>query len=148
MYITMMICRLYGKENTPHFFLPWVPIIHIVAEAYSFDWARILLDSLSSEITEYQKKKSKGKPASFFMSAYIMDTICFMMPFLLMGWSWTPGSAEQIHVYHSKLWEDKENDSFYEICNWVAVPMHTIIFGHSPPIISDAVAANLEKLVD
>jgi hypothetical protein len=81
MYIAMMICRLYEKENTTHFFLPWVPIIHTVAEGYSFDWAKILSDSLASEITEYQTKKAKGKPTSFFMSAYIMDAIYFMTPF-------------------------------------------------------------------
>jgi hypothetical protein len=42
MYIAIMMCRLYGKENTTHFFLPWVPIIHTVAEGYSFDWEKIL----------------------------------------------------------------------------------------------------------
>ena len=36
-YIAMMACRLYGKEDTTHFFLPWVPLIHIVAEGFSFD---------------------------------------------------------------------------------------------------------------
>lgn len=36
MYIAMMVCRLYGKENTAHFFLPWVPLIHTVAEGYSW----------------------------------------------------------------------------------------------------------------
>jgi hypothetical protein len=113
MYIAMMICRLYGKENTTHLFLPWVPIIHTVAEGYSFDWAKILLDSLASEIIEYQTKKDKGKPTSFFMSSYIMDTIYFIMPFPLMGWRWTPDSDEPIHVYHSKLWEDKEKYFFY-----------------------------------
>ena len=51
MYIAMMMCRIYGKENTTHFFLPWVPIIHTVAEGYSFDWVKILLDNLASEIT-------------------------------------------------------------------------------------------------
>jgi hypothetical protein len=30
MYITIMMCRLYGKENTTHLFLPWVPIIHTI----------------------------------------------------------------------------------------------------------------------
>jgi hypothetical protein len=148
MYIAMMMCRLYGKENTTHFFLPWVPIIHTVAEGYSFDWAKILSDSLASEITEYQAKKAKGKSTSFFMSAYIMDAICFMTPFPLMGWSWTPDSAEPIHIYHSKLWEDKAKDFFYEICNWVAVSMHIAIFGHPPPRISDTVVANLDKVAD
>jgi hypothetical protein len=59
-YISMMMCTLYGKENTTHFFLPWVPIIHTMAEGYSFDWAKILSDNLASEITEYQAKKAKG----------------------------------------------------------------------------------------
>jgi hypothetical protein len=37
MYIAMMMCRLYGKENTTHFFLTWVPIMHTVEEGNSFD---------------------------------------------------------------------------------------------------------------
>jgi hypothetical protein len=53
MYIAMMVCRLYGKEDTAHFFLPWVPLIHTVAEGFSFDWAKLLSDSLASRITEY-----------------------------------------------------------------------------------------------
>jgi hypothetical protein len=67
------------------------------------------------------------------MSTYIMDAIFFMTPFPLMSWSWTPSDAEPIHVYHSKLWEDKAKDFIYEIFNWVMVPMHVAIFGHPPP---------------
>jgi hypothetical protein len=37
MYVSMKMCRLYGKENTAHFLLPWVPIMHIVVEGHSFD---------------------------------------------------------------------------------------------------------------
>jgi hypothetical protein len=148
MYIAMIMCILCGKENTTHFFLPWVPIIHTMAEGYSFDWAKILLGSLTSEITEYQTQKDKGQSTSFLMSTYIMDAICFMMHFPLMGWSWTPDSVEPIHIYHSKVWEDKEKDFFYEICNWVAVSMHIAIFGHSPHRILDTVVANLDKVTD
>jgi hypothetical protein len=36
-YIEMMVCRLYGKENTTDCFLPWVPRIHTVIEGLSFD---------------------------------------------------------------------------------------------------------------
>jgi hypothetical protein len=100
MYIAMMMCILYGKENKTHFFLPWVPVIHTVGEGYSFDWDKILSGSLTSEITEYQTQKAKEKSTSFFMSTYIMDAIFFMMPFPLMGWSWTPDSVEPIHIYH------------------------------------------------
>jgi hypothetical protein len=36
-YISMMTCRLYGREDTTHFVLPWVPLMHTVAEGCSFD---------------------------------------------------------------------------------------------------------------
>jgi hypothetical protein len=116
-YIAMMTCRLYGMEDTTHCFLPWVPLMHTVAEGYSFDWAKLLSDSLTSRITEYRTQRESRKAASFFMSAYIMDTVCFMMPFPLMSWSWAPSDAEPIHVYHSNLWEDKASDFIYGIFN-------------------------------
>jgi hypothetical protein len=102
MYIEMMICRLYGKENTAHLFLPWVPIIHTIVEGYSFDWEKILSDSLVQETTRYQSLRAKGKPAQFFMSTYIMDVVCFMTSFPLMDWTWTPNSVEPIHAIAGK----------------------------------------------
>jgi len=87
MYIEIVMCRLYGRENTTHFLLQWVPIMLIVAEWYSFDWEKMLSDSLVKEITEYQSLKAKGKLSSFFMESYIMDVIFFMTPFPMMGWN-------------------------------------------------------------
>jgi hypothetical protein len=84
-YVAMMACRLYGKEDTTHFFLPWVPLIHTVDEGFSFDWAKLMSDSLTSRIIEYRAQKASGRASSFFMPAYIMDTICFMTPFPLMS---------------------------------------------------------------
>jgi hypothetical protein len=52
-YIVTMACRLYGKEDTIHFFLPWVSLIHTVVEGFSFDWAKLLSDSMTNRITEY-----------------------------------------------------------------------------------------------
>jgi hypothetical protein len=52
-YIAMMACRLHGREDTTHFFLPWVPLIHTVSKGLSFDWAKLLSDSLTSQITKY-----------------------------------------------------------------------------------------------
>jgi hypothetical protein len=103
-YITMMTCRLYGSEDTTHLFLSWVHLIHIVIEGCSFDWAKLLSYILTSWITEYRTQRENGKVASFFMFTYVIDVICFMMPFPLMSWSWTPSDVEPIHVYHSKLW--------------------------------------------
>jgi hypothetical protein len=36
-YVAMMTCGLYGREDTSHFFLPWVPLMFRVAEGSSFD---------------------------------------------------------------------------------------------------------------
>ena len=147
-YIAMMACRLYGKEDTTHFFLPWVLLIHIVAEGFSFDWDKILSDSLTSWITKYQAQRESKKATSFLMSAYIMDAICFMTPFPLMNWSWSPSNIEPIHVYHLKLWEDKAKEFIYEIFNWVMVPLHVTIFSWPPPRISDSITTNLSSIAD
>jgi hypothetical protein len=96
----------------------------------------------------YQSLKSKGKPAPFYMLTYVMDSICFMNIFSLMRWSWNPSSTEPIHFYHSKLWEDKEKDFFYEIWHYVVVPMHIALYGFPPPGISNKIMENLGKIVD
>jgi len=88
MYLAMMLCQLFWKKNCVHFLFPWVPIMHMVVEGYSFDWAKILSDNLVREITKYRSLKDKGKLAPFCMSSYIMDVICFMTSFPLMGWRW------------------------------------------------------------
>jgi hypothetical protein len=106
-YVAMMTCRLYGREDTVHFFLAWVPLIFRVAEGCSFDWAKMLLDSLANGVTEYREQKENGRSSSFFMSAYIMDAICSMTPFPLMSSGWTLAEDKPIHVYHEKLWENK-----------------------------------------
>jgi hypothetical protein len=108
----------------------------------------MLSDSLARQITEYQTQNVSGKATSFYMFSYIMDAICFMTPFPLMSWNWTPNNEEPIHVYHSKLWEDKAKDFVYEILNWVMVPMHVVIFSHPPLRISYKVVANLGSMAD
>jgi hypothetical protein len=81
LYIAMMLCRMFGKKNPTHLSVEWVAIMNEVTVVYTFNWDKILSDNLAKEITEYQSSKSKGKLASFYMSAYIMDFICFMTPF-------------------------------------------------------------------
>jgi hypothetical protein len=147
-YIAMMTYRLYGREDTTHFFLPWVPLMHTVMEGCSFDWAKLLSDSLTNWIIEYRTQRVSGKATSFFMSAYIMDIMCFMTPFPLMIWIWAPSDSEPIHVYHSKLWEDKASDFIYEIFNWVMVSMHVTIFGNPPPRISYSIMVNLSSVAN
>jgi hypothetical protein len=147
-YVAMMLCRLFGRKESTHFLLAWVPIMHKVAKGFSFNWANMLSDNMAKEIIEYQSMKAKGKTSPFYMSAYIMDAICFTMPFPLMKWSWTLICVEPIHFYHSKLWEDKARDLFYEICHYVVVLMHITLYGFPPPRISDKIMANLGKIAD
>jgi hypothetical protein len=65
-----------------------------------------------------------------------------------MNWSWNPACTETIHVYHSKLWEENVKDLFYEICHYVVIPVHQILYGYSPPRISEQVMENLKTVVD
>lgn len=67
-----------------HFSVEWVSVMHEVAEGFTFNWAKMLSDNLAKGIVEYKTAKSKGQPAPFYMSTYIMDAICFMTPFPLM----------------------------------------------------------------
>jgi hypothetical protein len=132
-YVAMILCRTFEKKGPTHFLVEWVPIMNEVAKGYTFNWAKFFSDNLAKEIVDYKTTKEKGQPTPFYMSTYIMDTICFMTPFPLMNWSWTPTSADPIHFYHSKLWEEKSKDFFYEICHHVVVPVHVALYGHPPP---------------
>ena len=80
-YVAMMLCRLFGKKIPTHFPAEWVPLLHEAAQGFSFNSDKILSDNLSMEVTVCQTTKSKGQPVAFYMSAYIMDTICFMNPY-------------------------------------------------------------------
>jgi hypothetical protein len=39
-YITMMLCRLFGMKSPTYFLAEWVPIIHKVAEGFTFNWPK------------------------------------------------------------------------------------------------------------
>jgi hypothetical protein len=148
LYVAMIICHLFGKKNPTHFSVELVAIMNEVVEGYTFNWAKMISDNLAKEIVEYKLEKSKGHPAPIYMSAYVMDVICFMTPFPLMNWSWTPASSKPIHFYHSKLWEENAKYFFYEICHNMVVSIHVAIYGHPPPRISERIMGNLGKLAD
>jgi hypothetical protein len=97
---------------------------------------------------EYQTARSNGQLVAFYMLAYIMDIIFFMTPFPLMNWSWNPTCTEPIHEYHSKLWEENAKYSSYEICHFVVISVHQILYGCAPPCISESVIGNLKAVVD
>jgi hypothetical protein len=147
-YIALMLCRLFGRKIPTHFLAEWVPLLYKVAEGYIFNWGKILSDNLAKEIVDYQTEKSEGQPLSFYMSAYIMDVICYMTPFPLMNWSWNPDCIEPIHDYHSKLWKENVKEFFYEVCHYVVIHVHKILDGCAPPRISKKIVENLKAIAD
>jgi hypothetical protein len=147
-YLVMMLCRLYGKRDSNHFNSEWTPLLEEVSEGNSFNWHKILSDNINTEVTRYRTAREKGQFVAFYMSAYIIDAICFRTPFPLMNWSWNPSCSEPVHIYNSTLWEDHAKNNFYEICHFVIIPLHRIFFGYEPPRISHTILENLKTVAD
>jgi hypothetical protein len=147
-YVAIMLCRLFGKNNPCHFPAEWVPFLEEASEGYTFNWSKILSDNLAQEVSNYKVARSKGQPVAFYMSAYIMDTICFVTPFPLMNWSWNITCPEPIHEYHFVLWEENAKNAFYEIFHFIIIPMHKMFHGCEPPRISEPVSENLKAIAD
>jgi hypothetical protein len=147
-YVAMMLCRLFGKKNPYHFPADWVPFLEEASEGYSFNWSKILFDNLTKDVSNYKATKSQGQPVAFYMLAYIMDAIFFFIPFPLMNWNWSITYSQLIHEYHSELWEENAKNSFYEICHFVIIPMHKMLYGCDPPRISEIVSENLRAIAD
>ena len=144
----MMLCRIFGKKIPTHFPAEWVPLLHEATEGYNFNWDKILSDNIAREVMEYQTARSKGQPIAFYMSTYIMDAICFSTPFPLMNWSWNLTYLKTIHEYNSKLWEENTKDSFYEICHFMLILLHKMLYDCTPPCISELVIGSLGAVVD
>ena len=60
-------------------------------KGYIFDCATILSNNLVSHILAFTSnhRVSKNIIPPFYMSAYIMDALCFSMDFSSMGLKWT-----------------------------------------------------------
>jgi hypothetical protein len=147
-YVAMMLCRLFGKKNPYHFPVYWVPFLKEASEGYSFNWSKILSNNLTKEVSNYKAIKAQGQPVAFYMSAYIIDAICFLTLFPLMNWNWNIIYPQPIHEYHSELWEENAKKSFYEICHFIIIPMHKMLYGCDPPCISETVSENLRAIAD
>jgi hypothetical protein len=147
-YVAIMLCILFGRKDPCHFHEDWVPFLEEASEGYAFNWSKILSNNLTQEISNYNAMKSKGQSMAFYMSAYIMNAICYVTHFPLMNWSWNISCPEPIHEYHSSLWEENAKDAFYEICHFVIISMHKIFFRCEPPCISNTVTENLKAIAD
>jgi hypothetical protein len=147
-YVAIMLCRIFGKKNPYHFPVEWVPFLEEALEGYTFNWSNIFFDNLAQEVSNYRVARSKGQLVDFYMSTYIMDAIFFVTPFPLMNWSWNITYPESIHEYHFVLWEENVKDVFYEIFDFIVIPMHKMFYGCEPPRISKTVSENFKAIAD
>lgn len=70
--IYSMVCRLFSYPNTQKFLDHWTP----------------LSDKLATHILYFRRKHTvlEGIICPFYMSAYVMDALCYNMNFSTMGW--------------------------------------------------------------
>ena len=137
-YVAAMMCRLFGSPNTSKFSIEWVPLMQATSESYIIDWGTIFSNNIASQVLYYRNNRSftSRTVPPFFMSAYIMDAVCFTTDFLNMGWKWTIQIPTPIHVYHSILWKSKYESHFYKICHGVIFLLYQVFFGDKAPILS------------
>ena len=133
-----MLCRLFDKPNSTKFSPEWLPLIDAAINTTIMNWAQILSENLARTIMEYRRKRSVTSRVypQFFMSAYVMDAICFGSKFLVMGWKWTIQDSFPIHIYHKYMWESQLQPHFYKICHGFMLPIHKQLYNRDAPKLS------------
>lgn len=106
-FAATMLCRIFGMPDINKFSSEWLPLLDAATNATIVDWAKILSDNLVTAIVSYWSKRAAAQRIypPFYLSAYIMDAICYVSKFPVMGWKWTTQDPLPIHVYHKELWD-------------------------------------------
>lgn len=129
------MCRVFGHANKTKFFVEWVPLIDAPVNYFIMDRGAILSNNIAFKIWEFRQHQyvTTRVVPPFFMSAYIMDVVCFTTSFPTMGWKWTLQDPTPIHIYHKMLWESNFDTQFYKIFQGVMLPIHQVIFHKRAP---------------
>ena len=125
-YAGAMICRLFGVFDSDRFSVQMVPLMEATIYSYIMNWATILYDKMANQILDYRRNKfvTTRIIPPFYMSAYIIDTVCFNSDFPIMGWKWTIQDPTPIHIYHKSLWKSQYKNHFYKIFHGFILPIH------------------------
>ena len=125
-----------------------VPLIEAAVNSYIMDWANILSDKIASKILDYRKNRfvTTRIIPPFYMSAYIIDTICFNSEFPILGWKWTPQSPIPVHIYHKYFWKAYYKDHIYKIFHGFIFPFYQFIFNKLTPRLSDEANIDLTSI--
>ncbi len=116
-YAGAMICRLFGVSYSARFSIEMEPLMEAAIHSYIMDWATILSNKMANQILYYRINRfvTTRIIPPFYMSAYIMDTICFNSDHPILGWKWTPQGPTPIEIYHKYLWKALYKDHIYRI---------------------------------
>lgn len=113
-------------------------LIDVAVNATVMNWAQILSDNLAKTIIKYRRKISVALRVypPFFMSAYVMDAVCFSSKFPIMGWKWTIQNPLPIHIYHKDMWKSSYEPHFFKIFFGVMLPIHKRLYNRDAPRLS------------
>lgn len=144
-FAASMLCRLFDKPDSTKFSLEWLPLIEAVVNTTIMNWAQNFSDNFVKAIMEYRRNISPSLRVypTFFMSAFLMDTICFSSKFPIMGWKWIVKNSLPIHVYHKSLWESHFHPHFHKIFQGVMLPMHKQVYNITAPRFSKEVEVDI-----
>jgi len=134
-FAATMLCRIFGMQYINKFSSEWLPLLDDATNATIVDWAKILSDKLVTAIVSYRSKRAASQRIypPFYLSAYIMDSICYVSKFPVMGWKWKTQDPLPIHVYHKELWDSQFTLYFYQICHGIIVPLYRMLYDKEPP---------------
>lgn len=84
-YIVTMLCQLVGCGNFNPFYVDWIPIIQRDTKGNNFNWAEIMSNKISQHVMTFQEDKTLTPKPPFYMSSFIMNSICQSTTFRTMG---------------------------------------------------------------
>ena len=144
-FVVAMLCRLFRRPDINKFSSEWLPLLDAASNTTIIIWAQILSDNLASAIWNYQSKITPSQRIypPLFLVAYVMDAICSVSRFPLMGWKWTIKNPLPIHIYHNELWDSKFIPYFYRIFHGVMLPLHRMLYNKYAPRFSPKAEADI-----
>lgn len=134
LFAAAMLCRLFGMPDINKFSSEWLSLLDSATNATIMDLAKILFDNLVTAIVNYRSKRTISHRIypPFYLFSYVMDAICYVSKFPLMGWKWMTQDPSPIHIYHKELWDSKFTSYFYKIFRGVMLPLYKILYDKDP----------------
>lgn len=118
----------------------------VVNEGNPFNWLDFLSQQLIIHVTN-AKNPPTGKKAIFYMSAYLLDTICARNSFPGMNWAQSP-REKVIQIYSKILSECSYKGVVGNLTDHFLIPLYKLIFEEEPPCMSRGEMEAVSELVD